>query len=177
MGRNCYNECDNGSPYAYLTNNGSQGNQTVGVVTGTSGAYVYDNVTFDTAVVGHGIKTFLDGTPFGGVVIPETGLYEVEYYVAVQGATGAVHPSVALLLRNSCGNSTRVVTNSAINLEPNVGGHATNGATVIFKAKRGDQLSLVNNSLTVPLVLQNLSADNTFANPPINASITLHRIE
>ena len=139
-------------PYAFLYSSGAQ---TVnGATVGGDSANVYQNFVFTTAVTSRNVKTF--GT-INGIIIPQDGIYEATYIVDGPGETLFVDPPalgptfgpVVALLLTTKHNQSFVVPGS-VNDNSLAGANVV--GNVIFKAKRGDQLQLVNDSI-FPVVL------------------------
>ena len=174
--------CDDKRPYGYLSNNGADGyDLTNGATLNGTSAYVYDNFVFNNAVVGHDMRTFADGSLIGGLILPHDGVYSADYFMQIRdnftvSIEGPPMPGMALLLRTRDGRESFIVPNSAVFIHPD----SIESHMVLFKAKCGDQLSLVNNSITTAFSpfqgSYQFYLDGLFANPSVNVSLAVNLI-
>lgn len=151
--RDCRDPCDDDPrSYAFLFSGAAQ---TVAGVTGTIGpsgptGVVYDNFVFSNAVIGGNMKT-VGASQIEGLILPYDGVYQANFVIdgisAAPGTSGvtldALQHVVALYLTNNC-SKTIVKGSITTNNDPIAD---LDSGNVIFRAKKGDQLQLVNDSI------------------------------
>jgi hypothetical protein len=137
------------TPYAFLYGNTAQ--TVFGTLVGATGFPTYSSFTFTNALVSKHVLTF-GASNISGIFLPVDGVYEATYNVnGVEGDTGAtLGPVVALLLTDKDGVNQIIGGSVDANVVlPPVPGSSVIDiiGNAIFKAKKGDQLQLVNSTI------------------------------
>ena len=119
--------------YAYLSYDGTQTQVFPQLVpTGVAGTTIfnYTNVCFNNSKT-NCLKTFIQGSLYGGVSITENGVYEIDLFAFIDSDDGPV--PLAIIVSNNYETASIVVTFVDTSLP----------YKYVLKAKIGDQISLV----------------------------------